>query len=55
MSQSTRKLSVAIARFEHEARFGHRLTRQEIASELVKLRQAGREFARSELLANYAS
>ena len=55
MSKSTRKLSIAIARFEHEARFEHGLTRQEIAEELAKLRSQGREFARAELIRVYAS
>lgn len=54
MSMSTRKLSAALARFEHEARFENRLTRQEIAEELVKLRRQGRDFARAELLRHYA-
>jgi|GEM_PF-2854084 len=53
MSQSTRSLSASIALFEHEARFEHRMSRQEIAAELRKLREDGREHARQELLRNY--
>jgi hypothetical protein len=53
MSMSTRKLSAAIARFEHEARFEHRMSREQIAYELRRLREDGREFAREELLRNY--
>lgn len=54
MSQSTRSLRSLIYRFESEARFVAGLTRDEIAAELRKLRQEGREFARAELLRWYA-
>ena len=54
MSMSTRKLSAAIARFEHEARFENRMSREEIAHELRKLREDGREHARAELLLHYS-
>lgn len=54
MSHVTRSLLSAIARFEQEARFEYGLTRQQIAAELLKLREQGREFARAELLQHYA-
>ena len=53
MSMSTRSLFQAIVLFEQEARFTYKLTRQQIAEELWKLRRSGREFAREELLRNY--
>lgn len=54
MSQVTRLLFVAIARFEQEARFTYGLTRKEVAVELLRLREQGREFARTELLRHYS-
>lgn len=54
MSQVTRSLFVAIVRFEQEARFTYGMTRQQVASELLKLREQGREFARIELLRHYS-
>lgn len=54
MSQVTRLLFVAIARFEQEARFQYGLTRKQVVIELLKLREQGREFARAELLRYYA-
>lgn len=53
MSYVTRSLLAALARFEHDARYEHRLSRSEIAAELIKLRQDGREHAREQLLAHY--